>query len=387
MNKAVLVALLLLPALALADPVADLDSKEDPQLVLLNASPKLGDRAKIDRLRRVLDARGFLFKLPERMEATLDGRNFLIADVDAIKEAYNRLDFTAALDIVQADEARILQGVAGGDPIPALAQLSEWRGLIAAGMEDPEEAVRWFRAAARFNPAWEPMKPGPSVRKLIKKSRKETPEQGRLRVEADPAEAMIQINGGKAQPASEKISLSTGVHLVVISAEGRKTYAELVDIRAGKTEKLAIVLDPERKSDRAAKLVDAAVAAPPGKARLKKTKALSDMTGGATRFLVIEEGTEDKLTIRVYDLETKKVSKPLGIDSTASSAAIARKVLAALEPDNMLEPTSVMLIEKQRSQRWYERWYVWVGIGAVIGGGVIGYQYMSRDPSAVRGFQ
>ena len=355
LTVALLVTLLLGPAVVHADPAADLESREDPQLVLLNASPKLGDRAKIDRLRRVLDARGFLFKLPERMEATLDGRNFLIADVDAIKEAYNKLDFTAALDIVQADEARILQGVAGGDPIPALAQLSEWRGLIAAGMEDPEEAVRWFRAAARFNPAWEPMKPGPSVRKLIKKARKETPEQGRLKVDAEPAEAMIQINGGKAQPSSEKVSLPTGIHLVVISAEGRKTYAELVDIRPDKTEKLAIVLDPERKSDRAAKLVDAAITAPPGKARLKKTKALSDMTGGATRFLVIEEGTEDKLTIRVYDLETKKVSKPLGIDSTASSAAIARKVLAALEPDNMLEPTSVMLIEKQRSQRWYER--------------------------------
>ena len=380
---------LLVGSSALADTTgADAEAKEDPQLVLLNANPKLGDRAKIDRLRRVLDARGILFRLPERMEATLDGRNVLIADVDAIKEAYNKLDFTTALDIVQADEARILQGVSGGDPIPALAQLSEWRGLIAAGMEDPEEAVRWFRAAVRFNPAWEPMKPGPSVRKLIKRARKETQEMGRLRVEVDPPEAMIQINGGKAQSASDKVSLPVGVHLVVISAEGRKTYGEMVDIRADKTEKLSLTLDPERKSDRAAKLVDAAVAAPPGKARLKKTRALSDMAGGATRFLVIEEGNDDNLTIRVYDLESKKVSKPLGIDSTASSAAIARKVLAALEPENMLDPRTVMVIEKQQQSRaWYERWYVWVGVAAVLGGGYLTYDYMTRDPSAVRGFQ
>ena len=381
---------LLVGSSALADTTGadDAEAKEDPQLVLLNANPKLGDRAKIDRLRRVLDARGILFRLPERMEATLDGRNVLIADVDAIKEAYNKLDFTTALDIVQADEARILQGVSGGDPIPALAQLSEWRGLIAAGMEDPEEAVRWFRAAVRFNPAWEPMKPGPSVRKLIKRARKETQEMGRLRVEVDPPEAMIQINGGKAQSASDKVSLPVGVHLVVISAEGRKTYGEMVDIRADKTEKLSLTLDPERKSDRAAKLVDAAVAAPPGKARLKKTRALSDMAGGATRFLVIEEGNDDNLTIRVYDLESKKVSKPLGIDSTASSAAIARKVLAALEPENMLDPRTVMVIEKQQQSRaWYERWYVWVGVAAVLGGGYLTYDYMTRDPSAVRGFQ
>jgi len=385
--KLVALLLLLASSVAIADTTEDTESKDDPQLVLLNASPKLGDRGQVDRLRRVLDARGYLMRISDRMAATLDGRNVLIADVDAIKEAYNKLDFTTALDIVQADEARILGGVAGGDPIPALAQLSEWRGVIAAGMEDPEEAVRWFRAAARFNPAWTPMKPGPSVRKLIKRARKETATMGRLKVEVEPPEAMIQINGGKPQPASEKVSLPEGIHLVTISAEGRKTYAELVDVRADKLEKVEITLDPERKSDRAAKLVDAAITAPPGKARLKKTKALSDMTGGATRFLVIEEGNENKLTIRVYDLGSKKVSKPLDLDSSASSAAIARKVLAALEPENMMDPQTIMVIEQQRSQRWYERWYVWVGIGAVIGGGVIGYHYMSRDPSAVRGFQ
>src|SRR5687767_13058785 len=102
-----LAALLLLvgSSVALADTEMDTkESKEDPQLVLLNANPKLGDRGQIDRLRRVLDARGILLRLPERMAATLDGRNVLIADVDAIKEAYNKLDFASALDIVQADE-------------------------------------------------------------------------------------------------------------------------------------------------------------------------------------------------------------------------------------------------------------------------------------------
>jgi hypothetical protein len=358
------------------------------QMVLLNASAKLGDRGQIDRIRRVLDSRGLLLKLPEKLEATLDGRNVLIADVDAIKDAYNKLDFAGALAIVQTDEARILQGAAGGDPIPALADLSEWRGLIAAGMEQPDEAVQWFRAAIRFNPAWTPDKKlaAPRVRALIKKARKETDEVGRLRIDADPETALVQIDGGKAQAASEKLALPIGVHLVVITAEGRTTYAELVDIKAEKTETIEIALDQESKSDRAAKLVDAAVAAPPGKARLKRTRLLSPVAGGATRFLVIEEGTEDKVTLRVYDIETKKVSKPLDLEGSASSAAIARKVMAALDPDNMVEPSTVMIIEKQHTQRWYERWYVWVGVGAVLGGGIIGYQYMSREPTAVRGF-
>jgi hypothetical protein len=395
MRIAVPLLLLALTGIASADPVDDaggkkakveVDDGNQQQLVLLNAGTRLG--GQVDRLRRVLDSRGLLLKLPARLEAQLDGRNVVIADLDAIKDAYNKLDFAAALQIVQADEARILQAAVGGDPIPALAELSQWRGMIAAGMEQPDEAVRWFRAALRFNPGWTPDKKlaAPRVRTLIKKAHREAEEQGRLRVDAEPDNAMIQIDGGKPQSAAEKVTLPAGVHLVIVTAEGRTTYAELVDIKPDKTEKIEIALDKESKSDRAAKLVDAAVAAPPGKARLKKTKLLSDVAGGATRFLVIEEGNEDKVTVRVYDTNTKKVSKPLDLEGTASSAAIARKVMAALDPDNMVEPSTVMIIEKNRSQRWYERWYVWVGVGAIVGGGIIGYQYMAREPTSVRGF-
>jgi hypothetical protein len=183
--------------------------------------------------------------------------------------------------------------------------------------------------------------------------------------------------------------LPAGIHLVTITAKGRATYAELVDIEADRTERLEIALDKATKADRAAKLVDAAVAATPGKARLKRTRALSKFAGGATRFLVIEEGNEEKVTVRIYDIDAKKVSKPLELDHDVSAAAIARKVVAALDPDNMLEPSkvsTVMIVERPRSQHWYERWYLWVGIAAVTGGGVLGYQYATREPTTVRGF-
>jgi hypothetical protein len=390
-NALTLAVCIALGGTAFADPIEEKEGKkpaDDQQLVLLNASAKLGDRGQVDRLRRVLDSRGLLMKLPERMEATLDGRNVLIADVDAIRDLYNRLDFAAALEMVQANETRILAGAVGGDPVPALAALSEWRGLIAAGMDQPDEAVHWFRAAHRLNPAWTPDKKlaGPRVRPLIKKARKETDETGKLRIDADPETALVSIDGGKAQPITEKLTLPVGMHLVTITADKRKLYAEMVDIRANHVEKIEIALEQESQSDRAAKLFDAAVSAPPGKARLKRTRALSAVAGGATRFLVIEEGNEDKVTVRVYDNDTKKVSKPMELDSGASSATIARKVMAALDPDNMVEPSTVMIIEKQRSQRWYERWYVWVGVAAIAGGSFLTYQYATREPTTVRGF-
>ncbi|MBA2544003.1 MAG: PEGA domain-containing protein [Deltaproteobacteria bacterium] len=388
------VACVLVSSTALASPrvAADNDekpaAKDDEQLVLLNASSKLGDRGQIDRIRRVLDSKGMLLRLPERLEAALDGRSVLIADVDAIREAYTKMDFARALEIVQADETRILDGAGVGDPIPALADLSEWRGLIAAGMERPDEATKWFRTAIRLNPAWSPDKKLTSarVRPLIKKARKETEESGKLRIDVDPETAMVQIDDRKPQSVKDKLTLEAGHHLVLITADGRTPYAELVEITPDKTYKLEISLEKESKADRAAKAIDATVAAQPGKPRLKKAKALSLVAGGAQRFLVIEEGTDDKLTLRLYDVGSKKVSRPLDLANETSANAIARKVIAALEPDNMIEPSSVMIIEKQRSQRWYERWYVWVGVAAVAGGGFLGYQHLTREPTSIRGF-
>jgi hypothetical protein len=388
----VLAAFVALGGTALAEPIEDAQTTktraDEEQLVLINASPKLGATGQVDRARRVLDSRGMLMQLPDSLTATFEGRNVLIADLESIRDAYGKSDFKASLDLVQANETRILAAAAGGDPVPALSELASWRGLIAAGMDEPDEAVHWFRAAQRLNPAWTPDKKltGPRARALVKKARKETDETGKLKLDIDPEDAMVQIDGGKAQPANGRITLKAGIHLMVITAPGRTTHAELVDIKPEKPEMVELSLEKESKSDRAAKLVDAAVSAPPGKARLKEIKKLSKMAGGATRFLVIEEGSEDKVTVRVYDVDTKKVSKPIEFDAQASSAAIARKVTAALDPDNMIEPSTVMIIEKQRRQRWYERWYVWAGIAAVAGGSVLTYQFMTRDPSAVRGF-
>ena len=386
----VLSAFLAIGGNAIAEPIEDTQGKtdDDQQLVLLNATAKMGATGQLDKLRRALDAKNMLMPLPDSLTATLEGRNVLIADLDSIRDAYTRLDLKAALDMVEQNETRILASAVGGDPVPALSELAAWRGMIAAGLDEKDEAIRWFRAAHRLNPAWTPdtKLAGPKVRPLIKKARKETDESGKLRILADPDDALVAIDGGKAQPASEKLTLPAGVHLVVITAPGRATHAELVDIEPNQTEKIEIALDKESKSDRAAKLVDAAVSATPGKARLKEAKKLGKVAGGATRFLVIEEGNEDKVTVRVYDIDAKKVSKPMEFDANTSSMIIARKITAALDPDNMVEPSTVMIVEKQRRQHWYERWYVWAGIAAVAGGGVLTYQYMSREPSSVRGF-
>jgi hypothetical protein len=374
------------PALAAPDTdETETDSDEESGLVLINATAKLGDIGKIEKLRKVLDSRGLLHKLPRRLEAALDGRALQIGDVDAIKEAYSNDEYDVALKIIGDDEARILKGAAAGDPLPALAELAEWRGLIEARQSNEDAAIDWFRTAHRFNSARQIDRQlaSPSVRTMMKKARKEAAELGRFRVDADPETAMMQIDGGKPQPTGMKVALPVGFHLVTVTADGRTSYSEIVEIREDKVEKFAISLDKESTDDMAAKLVDATVSAAPGKARLKLTTKLSRVTG-TKRYLVIEDTGDDHVTVRFYDSSTKKVSKQVDLLDGASSATIMRLVNEALDPESMIDATQITVIQTERKQRWYERWYVWVGVGAVIGGGVLGYQYMSREPTAVR---
>ena len=366
------------------------DDENEQQVVVVNAASNLGNVGQIARLRRVLDSRNMLVKLDKNLEATLDGRNVLIADVDAIKEAYSSADYETALKIIEDDERRILGEAVSRDPIPALAELSQWRGIIAAALNQQDEALGWFRAAYRFNPAWviDKKLASPRVRSLVKRAKRELDETGTLRVNADPEEARMSINGGEERAVGDKVSLPVGKHLVMVTAPKRKPYAELVEIAAGDTYRIDINLDAESTLDRAARLVDASAAAPAGKPRLKRARALAKLTG-VTRLLFIEDGTEDHVMVRLYDVDTKKVSKALELGNDTSSQAIAREIVAALDPENLVDVNTIVVTQRGEPAKpspWYKRWYVWAAVGAVAVGGYATYDYMSREPTSVRGF-
>jgi hypothetical protein len=175
----------------------------------------------------------------------------------------------------------------------------------------------------------------------------------------------------------------------MITADKRRPYAELIDIQDGDPYHIEINLDAESNLDRAARIVDASAAAPAGKYRLKRAKGLAKLTG-VTRMLFVEDGGDDHITVRLYDLESKKVSKPLDIDRIASSAAVARKIVAALDPENLVDVNTIVvtqrIVEKDKPTPWYGRWYVWAGVAAIAGGSYLTYDYMTREPTSIRGF-
>jgi len=378
-------------ALALVPTAASAETDDDSadQVVVVNTAPRLGSVGQIARIRRVLETRKMLVKLPEPLEATLDGRNSLIADVEAIKEAYANSDYETALSIIEDDEKRILSDALSRDPIPALAELSQWRGIIASALNKTDEAMRWFRAAYRFNPAWRIDKKlaSPRVRSIIKRAQREVKETGTLRINSDPESAMVSIDGAVPRAANDKFTLPIGMHLVMITADKRRPYAELVEIEEDAPYRIELSLDAEGTLDKAARLVDATASAPAGKVRLKRARALAKLTG-TSRILFVEGGTDDHITLRLYDVDSKKVSQALELDGTATSAQIARKVIAALDPENLVDVNTVIVTrtvsEKQRPTPWYGRWYVWAAVGVLAVGSYATYDYLSREPTSVR---
>jgi tetratricopeptide (TPR) repeat protein len=374
-----------LTGIANSEPSADEGTEP---VVVVNAAAELDAEqaaGQLDKLRRALEARGLLHPLPARIEEALEGHAAIAVDLEAVKDAWASFDYEGALELIDEQEGFVLDGAVVGDPAMALAELTQWRGLIASAQHDEDTAIVWFQAAYRLNPGLTIDKryASPRVRQLVKRARRAaTEESGALAIEADPEDAEVSVDGGEARPIKKKLRLEPGVHLVMITAEGRAPYAELVWIRAGATERLEISLDAETKAQEAARLVDATAAAAPGKARRKRAGALARVTG-AKRILVVEEGDDDHVTVRLYDVGARRVSKPLELSGRASSASIARMVSAALEGD-----PSMFASEggSAASKPWYKRWYVWAGVAAVAAGGILYTTTRPEEPTSISGF-
>jgi hypothetical protein len=385
---AVIALVLAASAPAFADTKSD-DSDDAEQVVVVNAAAKLGDLGQISRLKKMLASRGLLYKLPDnKLEAQLDGRNALVNDLDQIKEAYTNGDYATAKKAIEVDERRILEDAANGDPVPALARLAMWRGMIAATTGDHEEAIKQFRCAYRLNPAWAPDKRlvSPRMRSLIKRAHVEPSETAVLGLDIDPSGAKVAIDGGEPKPIHARVQLAVGKHLVQITAPGRRAYAEVVDVTEERPPHIEVALDEESKYDRAARLVDETAAAPAGKPRLKSAKGIARLTSWS-RMLVIEDGGDDHITVRLYDVDARKVSEQFELEGDAPSSDIAKKIKAALDPDNLIDPSSIAVANARAEHKsWYEHWYVWAGVAAVAVGGYAGYEYMNREPTMLRGF-
>lgn len=363
------------PAIADDDDHGE-DFGEDGVAVVNAAAPGVAPSSErqLARLRKRLDALGALHPTPPELAAALDGSAG--TDLAPIKEAFEKFDYDGAEELL---EQAVTDLLTTGDPeriAKPLAELLHWRGLIADELDDAADAETWFAASYRLDPE-RPIDretTPPRVRRVIEKARNADRPDGNIAIELvdlPDEDVRIAVDGGPLARLGGPLAVSAGYHLVVVTAPKKSPFAKLVRVSPNRTVDLAVELSPESDVARARRARDAVVAARSDKARLKKAKPLAKITG-ARKLLVIEG--EEELIVRVFDLDARTVSAPMSLRNASRTAVLAD--LLGVDAG----------FRRDRDRAWYERWYVWVGVAALAGGGYATWELTHREPTSIRGF-
>lgn len=158
---------------------------------------------------------------------------------EAIRTAVTAERYDDALMLVERATARLLRR----DPnaLPILAELAQWRALIAGGQDDPDLAVSWFRTAFTLDPAWtlDEALASPTSLRLIREARRPPEATGWLRVVAEPG-TRLQIDREPPRVLAGRARLPVGNHRVVITPPGELSHAQLVEITEDHTTRLVV---------------------------------------------------------------------------------------------------------------------------------------------------
>jgi len=360
----------LVPATAAADDEAD----DGVAVVNVGGVASAGQLAK---LRKRLDALGALHPTPPELAAALDGS--AAVDLEPIREAFERFDYDRAEELIEQSVTDLLTT---GDPeriAKPLAELLHFRGLISDELDDATEAEKWFAASFRLDPdrPIDTDSTPPRVRRVIQKARTVGRADGKIEldvVDEDEDLVRVAVDGGPMTRIGGGLDVAAGYHLVVVTAPERSPFAKLVRVGPDRTVDLTVELSPETEVARARRARDAVLTARSDKARLKKARPLAKITGA--RKLLVIEGDDAELMVRVFDLEARTISAPLSLREATRPAVLAD--LLGVDGGSL---------GRDRDRAWYERWYVWVGVAAVTGGGYATWELTHREPTSIRGFQ
>jgi hypothetical protein len=358
-----------------AAPTTALAEDDEGVAVVNAASPVAGQASagQLAKLRKRLDAMGVLHNTSPELAAALDGGD--TADLTPVKDAFEKFDYDRAEELL---EQSITDLLTTGDPeriAPPLAEMLHWRGMIADELDDATEAEIWFAASYRLDPE-RPVDNDatpPRVRRVIERARTAERPDGKIiidLVDEDEEQVRVAVDGGPMARLGGGVDVPAGYHLVVVTAPERSPYAKLVRVGPNRTVNLSVELSAESEVARARRARDSVAAARSDKARLKKARPLAKITG-ARKLLVIEG--EDELVVRVFDLDARTVTAPLSLREATRPAVLAD--LLGVEGG---------ALGRDRDRRWYERWYVWVGVAALAGGGYVTYEMATREPTSIR---
>lgn len=347
------------------------------------------------RLRQILQDQRRLSPQPEDVTAALEGQQPPDPDFAEVRRALAEFRYQDA----ERELASMVDALLAHSSSPIakpLASVFGWRGLLAAvddrakPQEQRKNAKQFFAAALALDEELtiDPAMTSPRVRLLVEEARRQRPDMGELVLtvtmargskrlisddESAPSGSAAEASSGSAVDASVELSvdgkpsapfgasipISAGWHLLRVSAAKRAPMYRVIEVSKGAPTRVQIELGPEGKSDKVLRLVGEAASVPEGRARLTAAARLGEVLG-SSRLLVLESFESQRAKIRLYDVSERRISQQFSFSQADSTAAVSAAVGRAFEMSGSEGPPP----------RWYQRWQVWAGAGAVVAAGV-----------------
>ena len=301
----------------------------------------------------VLDERDALLALHEAER--IAERNFTIPGIAAW---YAEVELAIAIAAAQA----------GADGLSAAA-------LRRSASVDPSRVV--LAAEAR---------PEVVARATLARRRAVSGPRGRFELSADAPDAVAFIDDQPIGALPRTVEVSTGAHILRIDAPSRRSFAQRITVFEGDRAPFEVrmnttdVLRGTERLRRAAR-----------EGRLAQIAGSLPVGGASRAWLVFADSPADRAVIVVCE--------PSGCESPRRvRGAMA---LSAVSPGGSLRDarrwlsrgggTEIPIVDPE----WWERWYVWLGVGAVVAGAIVGAVFLAQptgpppiiievDPSRLR---
>ncbi|HJL18815.1 MAG TPA: PEGA domain-containing protein [Sandaracinaceae bacterium LLY-WYZ-13_1] len=210
-----------------------------------------------------------------------------------------------------------------------------------------------------------------------------TGPRGRFEVRADAPGAMVFLDDRALGPAPRIVEAPVGPHVLRIDAGGHRGWARVVTVFEGDRPPVVVRLAPTARTQAARRARDAARAGRPEAV----AAALAELGPRAPRVWLLWPGAgpRDRAVlmgcepggcgaVRRLDGDAPVAVPTLGESAADDALAAAHRWSAA--PDGDGEP----------APPWWERWYVWAAVGAVVGAAAAAVGVVAAQPGEDQGF-
>jgi hypothetical protein len=273
------------------------------------------------------------------------------------RAAFSRFDYAASTSALEEALALLRPRGTTASGRRRLADVHLRLAMVLNVHGEREAAVDQMRACLRLDPACAPdpaLHPPVFVALHAEVVAAETSpaERGSITIRSDPTGAGASLDGGPVRPTPVTFEeVAPGPHYLGVSLDGYRTEVELVRVVPGEVTTRSATLRPGPESARAGAALRAIERSGPDATRRTFSEA-ARLTDAEALLLVDARRRPARITL--FDAHGRRVR------TSAPLAAGVRDRIERFVEEALPRPGA----------RWYERWWFWTTVAAVVAGTV-----------------